>query len=313
MKRIFTILLLSCLGCLHLQAQTINDGFMMPKKTLCTGLLYTHDQWTKYWEGTLKRENGNIGTITTQSLMWMGTYGITDKLNVIAMLPYVKTKASMGTLHSMEGIQDITVALKYNFFTHKTEKFNLRFFGVAAFSTPLTDYTPDFLPLSLGLASTTGSARLTGYFALSQGWFINASGAYTLRSNVTLDRPSYYDDGQLYNSDEVKMPNVFDYSVSIGYRAHGLQAQLDFMRQNTLGGVDIRRQDMPFVSNRMNYSKGGALIMYYLPQPRGLAVRGSVMYTLDGRNVGQSTTLMGGLLYTFIFKKNETTTSTNEN
>jgi hypothetical protein len=313
MKRIFTILLLSSLGCLHLQAQTISDGFLMPKKTLCTGFLYTHDQWTKYWEGTLNRKNGNIGTITTQSLMWMGTYGITDKLNVIAMLPYVKTKASMGTLHSMEGIQDITVALKYNFFALKTEKYNLRFFGVGAFSTPLTDYTPDFLPLSLGLASTTGSARLTGYFALSQGWFINASGAYTLRSNVTLDRPSYYDDGKLYNTDEVKMPNVFDYSVSIGYRAHGLQAQLDFMRQNTLGGVDIRRQDMPFVSNRMNYSKGGALVMYYLPQPRGLAVRGSVMYTLDGRNVGQSTTLMGGLLYTFIFKKNETTTDVYEN
>jgi hypothetical protein len=286
---------------------------MMPKKTLCTGLLYTHDQWTNYWEGTLNRKNGNIGTVTTQSLMWMGTYGITDKLNIVAMLPYVKTKASMGTLHSMEGIQDITVALKYNLFTHKTEKFNLRFFGVASFSTPLTDYTPDFLPLSLGLASTTGSARLTGYFALPQGWFINASGAYTLRSNVTLDRSTYYDDGQLYNTDEVKMPNVFDYSVSLGYRAHGLQAQLDFMRQNTLGGVDIRRQDMPFVSNRMNYSKGGALIMYYLPQPHGLAVRGSVMYTLDGRNVGQSTTLMGGLLYTFIFKKNETTSDVYEN
>jgi len=312
MKRIFTVLLLlSCIGCLHLRAQTINDGLMMRKKTLCTGFLFTHDQWKNYWEGTLKRDNLNIGKITTQSLAWMGTYGVTDKINVIAMLPYVKTKASMGTLHGMEGVQDLTVALKYNFFAPTMQNATLRFFAVGAFSTPLSNYTPDFLPLSLGLASTNLSGRLTGYFSLPQGWFVSASGAYTWRSNVTLDRTTYYTDGQYYNTDEVKMPNVFDWTVSAGYRAHGLQAELNFTRQNTLGGGDIRRQDMPFASNRMNYSKGGALVMYYLPQPRGLAVRGAVMYTFDGRNVGQSTTLMGGLLYTFIFNKSETTASAN--
>ncbi len=58
--------------------------------------MYTHDQWTDYWEGELKRDNGNIGKVTTQSLMWVGNYGITNKINVIAMLPYIKTKASHG-------------------------------------------------------------------------------------------------------------------------------------------------------------------------------------------------------------------------
>ena len=51
-------------------------------QTLCTGFLYTHDSWDQYWEGTLKRGNGNIGTVTTQSVAWMGNYGITDRLNV---------------------------------------------------------------------------------------------------------------------------------------------------------------------------------------------------------------------------------------
>ena len=54
--------------------------------------------WTEYWEGELKRENGNIGSVTTQSLMWFGNYGITDKINVMAMVPYMKTEASQGTL-----------------------------------------------------------------------------------------------------------------------------------------------------------------------------------------------------------------------
>jgi hypothetical protein len=101
------------------------------------------------------------------------------------------------------------------------------------------------------------------------------------------------------------MPNVYDYFLSAGYLHNGLQVELNLMQQNTLGGDDIRRQDMPFVSNKMNFVKGGVLVMYYLPKPKGFAVRGSAMHTLAGRNVGQSTTFMGGLLYTFKFIKNQ--------
>ena len=51
-----------------LGAQTIDDGLMMPRRQLCTGFLYTHDSWDRYWEGSLERGNGNIGTLTTQSV-----------------------------------------------------------------------------------------------------------------------------------------------------------------------------------------------------------------------------------------------------
>ena len=44
-----------------LHAQTVDDGLMMAKRELLTGNVYTHDSWDKYWEGTLKRQNGNIG------------------------------------------------------------------------------------------------------------------------------------------------------------------------------------------------------------------------------------------------------------
>ncbi len=74
----------------------------------------------------------------------------------------------------------------------------------------------------------------------------------------------------------------------MGYQKGPIQAQLSYAQQNTLGGDDIRRQDMPNVWNRMNYSKISALVMYYLPKPRGLAVRGSYTTTVAGRNVGKS-------------------------
>jgi hypothetical protein len=303
MKKIY--LLLVALAPAMVFAQTLTDGLMMARKNLCTGLLYTHDQWTDYWEGELKRDNGNIGKITTQSIMWVGNYGITDKINVIAMLPYVKTEASQGTLQSMKGIQDLSLGVKYNFFVKEFEHSTFKTFAALNFSMPVSDYTPDFLPLSIGMASKNISYRATTYFKLEQGWFANASAAYTWRSNVTLDRPSYYTGDQIYLTDEVKMPNVFDVSVSLGYIKNGLQAEVNYMQQNTLGGADIRRQDMPFVSNRMNFSKVGVLGMYYLPKPKGLAVRASGTFTVAGRNVGQSTTLMAGALYTIRFSKDQ--------
>jgi hypothetical protein len=283
-------------------AQTLEDGVMMPKGSLCTGLLYTHESWDQYWEGTLKRVNGNIGTITTQSVTWVGDYGITDRLNVIGMLPYVWTDASQGVLHGMSGLQDLTLAAKFSLLdTAFTGSGSLRAIVVASAGTPVSDYTPDFLPLSIGSASRQASSRLTLEFRAKRGWFLNSSAAYTWRGNVKLDRPSYFTDGRLYLSDEVAMPDVFDYTVSAGYMKGDLQVPVSFSQQRTLGGGDIRRQDMPFVSNRMNFSKVDAVVMYPVPKVRNLAARVAASYTVSGRNVGQATTLTAGLLYTVRF------------
>src|ERR1043165_2628658 len=86
----------------QLNAQTLTDGLMMPKKNLCTGVIYSTDSWKNYWEGPLKRDNLNIGTITTNSAMWVGSYGLTEKINLIAMAPYVWTSSSGPTLHPMQ-------------------------------------------------------------------------------------------------------------------------------------------------------------------------------------------------------------------
>jgi hypothetical protein len=135
-----------------------------------------------------------------------------------------------------------------------------------------------------------------GYKA-SRGWFAEGSAAYTWRGNVTLDRASYYTNGHLYLSDQVAMPDVFDYTVRVGYSRNGLEVPVSFSQQITRGGGDIRRQDAPFVSNRMDASKLDALVMYYLPKVKNLALRLDATYTVSGRNVGQATTLTGGLLY----------------
>jgi hypothetical protein len=112
-----------------------------------------------------------------------------------------------------------------------------------------------------------------------------------------LNRNSYYTNGQLYLTNEVAMPNVFESSISAGYKRGRLDFPLALTQHRTLGGGDIRRQDMPFVSNRMNATTAHADVMYFLPRVDGLRLNLGAARTLSGRNVGQSTMLMTGLTY----------------
>jgi hypothetical protein len=287
-------------GSLH--AQTIEDGIMLPGKTLFFGDIYAHDSWDQYWQGTIERTNGNIGTVTTQSNTLYANYGVTGRFNVIGSVPYVWTHASQGVLHDMQGFQDLTLAAKYAFFERPVTKYgSLRLIALAVVGIPLTDYTPDFMPLSIGTHSNRIAARTTLNYQSNWGWFVNGSAAYTWRGSVKLDRPFYFTDGQFHMTDEVDMPNVFDYIASAGYLKRGALAYFSWAQEKTQGGGDIRRQDMPFVSNRVNYSRIGVFVMYPVPKFRSLAPLFAWNHVVDGRNIGHSDTFSVGLTYTLHF------------
>src|SRR5690349_17598347 len=78
-------------------AQTDIDAIMLGKNQFCVGPMYSYSSWKNYWEGTMKRDNLNLGTISTKMVSVMGNYGISPKLNVLFSVPYVSTKASAGT------------------------------------------------------------------------------------------------------------------------------------------------------------------------------------------------------------------------
>jgi hypothetical protein len=198
-------------------AQTIDDGIMLATRGLFIGNVYSYDHWDEYWEGTLKRENGNIGTITTQTSLWSADYGLTDRLNILGSVPFVWTHASQGVLRGVDGWQDLTVAGKFRLLEKPAGALGaLRLIGAGTVGVPITNYTPDYLPLSIGTGSRKVSGRFTANVQSDPGWYLNGSAAYTWRSDVTLDRPYYYTDGQLFLTDRVSMPNVIDYVASAG-------------------------------------------------------------------------------------------------
>ncbi len=101
--------------------------------------------------------------------------------------------------------------------------------------------------MSIGMENPNAASRLTTRYRHDLGLFVNASAGYTWRSNAEIDRDAYSRRGKMNYTDEVEMPNVFDLFVSMGYRKGPVQAQLSYAQQNTLGGDDIRRQDVPYV------------------------------------------------------------------
>ncbi|MDP9038533.1 MAG: hypothetical protein M3O02_04550 [Acidobacteriota bacterium] len=304
LERLVLLAALTALTPPVLRAQTADDGIMLSRQKYCTGVFYTYDTWDHYWEGTNFRANGNIGAVTTRTIAYVGNYGLTNRLNLLVNLNHVATSASEGVLHGQAGWQDAGFSIKAKVLSVPVFRFGaLRALSVVSASIPMSRYTPDDAPMSIGTQSSHLGGRQTVNYLGRNGTYLNGSLAYTLRGNVTLDRSSYYTNGQLYLSNQVAMPNVFDYNASAGYRKNDTTVVFTFSQQQTRGGGDIRPQDSPFVSNRMNSSRVGGTLTLPLPRVHDLQYWAIYNYTLDGRNVGQAHTATVGMLYTFDFER----------
>ncbi|MET0635609.1 MAG: hypothetical protein ABWZ25_06250 [Chitinophagaceae bacterium] len=308
-KKFLTACLTCCIG-FNAMGQTDIDAIMMEKNAFCVGPMYTHSSWKEYWEGTLKRENLNLGRVTTQMYGLMGSYGITRKLNALFSVPYVRTKASAGTLHPMDGIQDLSLFLKYRAMQYKLGNGKISVFAIGGVTFPLTDYPADFLPLSIGLQSKAAIARGMVDYQLGN-LFATVSGSYIFRDDIKIDRTSYYTT-EMHYTNKVKMYDMTNVNVRLGFRNQQLIAEAILNQSNSLGGFDITRNNMPFPSNKMNSTMVGVNIKYVIPKIPQLSVVAGGMHTVAGRNVGKATSVYGSFFYVFDFSpRSKTIAQTN--
>ena len=268
------------------------DAIYMPKKSLCLAAIYGNTSWKEYWEGELKRENLNIGKNITQSFSLMAAYGITDKLNAIVNLPYMTTHNTAGNLAGQKGLQDVSAFVKYKAFEIKGFSLN----AVVGGSIPVGNYVPDFLPMSIGLQSKTATGRLIANYKHKTGWYLAGSYAYNFRSNITIDRDAYQANGKLYNSNQVAIPNATDAAVRLGYLKNGLQLEANLTTFTCVNGDNIRRNDMPFPTNKMEAANAGFYAKY---QYKNIGIVANIAKTVSGLNVGESLMYMAGVTYQF--------------
>ncbi len=288
------------------KSQTDIDAIMMSKNNFCTGIMYGQNSWKNYWEGTFKRDNQNLGTVSSQMIGVMGNYGLKDNLNLLFALPYISTKASQGTMSGFNGLQDLTLTIKWMPIEKTLGKGDFSLYALGAVSTPTSDYVADYLPLSIGLRSKTASLRLMVDYQV-KNLFVTGSAAYIMRDKVTIDRTAYYTTEMVY-SNQVAMPNMANFNLRAGYRSSIWIAEAVADITQTNGGFDISKNNMPFLSNRMNATRMGANIKYTMSAIEGLSFIGNAMFTTAGRNVGQTTSISAGVFYILDFTKKKKAT-----
>ena len=304
MKYIYIGLFL--LSPLFIIAQTEIDGIMMDKNLLCTGIVYENSSWDKYWEGNFRRENLNLGTVSTQSLSLMGNYGVSSKLNIIFSLPYVKTNATAGTMKGQQGIQDFSLTFKYMPVEKTFGNTVLSFYALGGFSIPTTNYVADYLPLSIGMQSKTASLRLMTD-CQNGDFFTTLSIAYIKKAAISIDRNSYLTN-EINYSNKVDMPDAISFNARFGYRTSRLIVEAIFDNSVTQsGGFDITTNNMPFPSNTMNRSKVGVNSKYTFKNKPELSLVGGYNKVVEGRNIGQSEAIYGGVFYILNFNKSQKT------
>jgi hypothetical protein len=276
-------------------AQTPTDGLMMPQGQLCILGQYSNSSWENYWEGETKRSNLNLGTLTTQSAMVMGNYGITKNLNAMVGVPYVWTSSDISYITGQKGMQDLSVFLKYQALDIEAAGGAFKVQATGGLSTPVSNYTPDLLPFSIGLHSKTASLRAIVNYTADFGLYVTAQAGHTWRSNTTIDHNAYIFDNQLIYSDEMPVPNVFDYSARLGFIKPRYQAEVWYDAFTGLSGDDIRYNETPQASNKMAAGQVGVFAKYFVTKRLGLLA--TVSQVLSGRNVGESLTWTAGATY----------------
>ena len=282
-------------------AQTELDGLMMDKNLFCAGALYGKTSWKNYWEGTFKRDNQNLGTVSANTFLVDGNYGIKDNLNILFNAQYIKTKASAGQLAGQKGLQDLSMFIKWVPYEIDLKGGTFGIIGIGGFSIPMSNYTPDLLPLSIGLKSKTATARLMLDYQKNT-WFGTISGSYTYRGNVKLDRNTYYTT-ELHYSNMVQMPNATNFNVRGGFRSDTWVIEGYANKWTCLNGFDITKNNVPFVSNKMDATTIGLHLKYTTKFVSGLEIIADGFTTVAGRNVGQTKGFNAGLFYIMNFAK----------
>jgi hypothetical protein len=227
--------------------------------------------------------------------------GITDKINVILSLPYVKTEASAGQLTGVQGIQDLGLSVKALLLEKSIGKGKLTGFSNLSLSTPASNYLSDYMPFSLGFGANELGIRAIGKYELDKGPYLRASYSYLHRGVTEAERDFYYTDQAFYTS-KMDVPNAFLGQVTIGswMFKKKLRVEASLTTIKSTSGDDIRVYSMPQPTNKVDFDRVEGFAQYYFNNNgKGFGLIASYQKAISGRNMGQFSGYGLGITYQF--------------
>jgi hypothetical protein len=291
-KQLLFILAVTTLGFVNsVQSQSPISGFMQEKGKGNISLSFSSEKYNEVYFIPEKVDGVpvfNETEVTSKSIY--ATYGISNQVEVVFVLPYVTAKGNatqevltnLNLENERKGIQDVSVFVKYSPFNFNFGSSSLRLIGALGLKTPLSNYKVEegFQSIiAIGNRSTTISTTGMAMFRMNSGAFASAQ----LAGN--------------YASKDV--PNSYATELKIGYAARLFYGDAFIANQTSTGGVDIFGEGFAgyFPTTKVNYTKVG--LNLYTPIYQDFGVSAGASTLLAGRNIGKSTGFYGGLVYKF--------------
>lgn len=289
-----------------LGAQTPMDAIMMKGNQICFLFEYNYGSFDQYWEGAFLRENQTIATVRRNVAMPMAAIGIFDRLNLYLGMPHIETESAQpngGKFAGVNGIQDLLVALKYQFVEKVKDSTHFSAFATLGFSTPVTNYLPDYMPYSIGLGAPELSYRAIAQYTWKKSHYVRGAASYLWRGYAEAEREYYYNNGSFYTP-WMDVPNAVVINVVLGTWAfdRALQMELNYMASKSTSGDDIRAYNAAQPTNNVDMDWAGIQARYFFPKLQGLGLVAYHNRVVYGRNAPKMNVTGLGLTYFFNYR-----------
>ncbi|MGB6153617.1 MAG: hypothetical protein WBG48_16670 [Pricia sp.] len=274
-----------------LKAQGPVDGFFDKKGKASITLSYSYGNYDDFYVGGEKVEGVPVHNEIDQTIYSLyAKYGLTEKITLIASLPYIKAEGNgdedpvNGTTEQSD-FQDASVFVKWAPYVQELTKGSVTYFVALGGSVPL-GYEPNGI-LSLG----TGAPGLDGKLGLqynnNSGFFGTLIAGYGLRGKADNNTPT--------GGEDFDAPNLANLVFKLGYAGKHFYVDGWLDGQTSLSGVDIMGEGFAgnFPETKVGFARVGAnLYVPFTPVIGASAGFGSV---IDGRNIGLTTYYTGGI------------------
>lgn len=295
--KLVLLTVLFCITTITIKAQGLVDGFFNKKGEGNISLSYSYSTYDKFYVGETEMDGVPAHNEISQNIYNLyANYGITDRLTAIVNLPYITTKGNgdpdpvNGTTEQSE-IQDLSIMLKYDLYNKGFNHGNAKFFTAFGGSIPF-GYEPNGI-LSVGNGALAMDAKLGMHYKNNSGFFGTLALGYTIRGKA--DNNLGTGTGSDFNA-----PNSFNSLIKLGYASKAIYLDAWFDSQATTGdAVDLGTPEFlgNFPETKVNYSRIGANV--FVPIKNNFGVNVGTGILVDGRNIGKSTTITGGVVYSF--------------
>lgn len=291
LKLLLTLTLISFIKIDKVKAQVQINGFFNEKGATNIALSYTQANFDKLYLGEVETAPIPAHDQINQTIYSIyADYAITNKLTVIATLPYITSDNESGALdpvnntNEQSGIQDASFMIKWAPIEEIKDSGRVTYV-VALGGSFASGYEPNGI-LSIGNGAPSIDGKLGLQYNSNSGFFGNVFVGYSVRGNAE----------NSLGTGDFDIPNSINSQIKLGYATNIIYTDIWFDSQKSNTGVDIGGTNFTgnFPETKVNYSRVGLNV--YVPINKIIGVSAGAGTVVDGRNVGKTTFYSGALV-----------------